>query len=76
MADEDSAVETPPSGKSTNSSSGSKDIDVHDPFFIHQSDSTEHLHVSSPLTPSNYSEWVLEMTDALVTKNKVGFIDG
>ncbi|CAL1352967.1 unnamed protein product [Linum trigynum] len=77
MGDVDSTLETPSSGKSIGSgSSGDKELDAHNPFFIPNSDSTGHLHVSSVLTPTNYGEWVLEMTDALVTKNKIGFVDG
>ncbi|CAL1413177.1 unnamed protein product [Linum trigynum] len=67
--------ETPPSKSSGSGGSGSH-LDALSPLFIHQSDSTGHLHVSSLLTPTNYSEWALEMTDALVTKHKLGFVDG
>ncbi|CAL1362013.1 unnamed protein product [Linum trigynum] len=42
-------------------------------YFLPQSYSQ---HVGDLLTPSNYGEWVIDMTDSLLAKNKLGFVDG
>ncbi|CAN0839303.1 Retrovirus-related Pol polyprotein from transposon RE1 [Linum grandiflorum] len=51
-------------------------LDSSNPFFIHPSEHWGQCLVSSVLTESNYSEWVMAMTMVLDGKNKIGFVDG
>ncbi|CAL1373371.1 unnamed protein product [Linum trigynum] len=45
-------------------------------YYLHPSDCGGQLNVGDPLTSTNYSEWVIDMRDALIVKNKFGFVDG
>ncbi|CAL1393832.1 unnamed protein product [Linum trigynum] len=51
-------------------------FDVTSEFFLHPSDINGQLQVSEVLTSSNYGEWVVDVTNALIVKNKFGFVDG
>ncbi|CAL1412125.1 unnamed protein product [Linum trigynum] len=50
--------------------------DQSSPLYLHPSEAASQLQVGDVLTSSNYGEWVVEMTDALIIKNKFGFVDG
>ncbi|CAL1400087.1 unnamed protein product [Linum trigynum] len=46
------------------------------PFLIHNSDNPSQLFVGELLTKTNYGEWVGDITDSFIAKNKLGFVDG
>lgn len=46
------------------------------PFYIHPSENPVNGLVNPPLNGKNYNCWSRLMKNALITKNKVGFIDG
>lgn len=50
--------------------------DVSSPYFLHASDNPGQVYVSELLNETNYSEWVNDMTNALLAKNQIGFVDG
>ncbi|XP_054778262.1 uncharacterized protein LOC129286294 [Prosopis cineraria] len=50
--------------------------DANSPFFLHASDNPGQVFVSELLNENNYMEWQTDITNALVAKNKMGFIDG
>jgi len=50
-------------------------IDTSNPYYVHHSDQPRHLLVPEKLNDSNYPTWSKSMTHALITKNKIGFID-
>ncbi|CAL1359265.1 unnamed protein product [Linum trigynum] len=45
-------------------------------YLLSPSDGPGNLLVGDVLTASNFSEWVLDMKDALIAKNKYCFVDG
>lgn len=48
-----------------------------DPLFLHHGESTTTVLVTQPLTRNeNYPTWARSVRKALLTKNKLGFIDG
>ena len=48
-----------------------------DPLFLHHGESPNTVLMTQPLTGSeNYSAWAQAVRKALLTKNKLGFIDG
>ena len=48
-----------------------------DPLFLHHVESPSTILVTQPLTGGdNYSVWAQVVRKALLTKNKLGFIDG
>ena len=48
-----------------------------DPLFLHHGESTNIVLVTRPLTGNeNYPTWARSVRKALLTKNKLGFIDG
>ena len=49
--------------------------DPNSPLFLHPSESPGLMLVGSPLTETNYHAWHQVMTMALVSKNKLGFVD-
>ncbi|CAL1377567.1 unnamed protein product [Linum trigynum] len=51
-------------------------MDASSVYYLHPSDSNSQLQVGDLLTPTNYGEWVVDVTDALIVKNKIGFVDG
>ncbi|CAL1372799.1 unnamed protein product [Linum trigynum] len=65
-------------GSSGSSEKGSVNggIDQSSFYYLHPSDSNSQLQVGDPLTPTNYAEWVVDVTDALIVKNKFSFVDG
>ena len=55
----------------------SQDSPMDDPLFLHHGKSPGTVLVTQPLTGSeNYSAWARAVRKALLTKNKLGFIDG
>lgn len=46
-----------------------------DPFFMHPYDNLDHSIVTLPLTNQNYHTWFRSIRVALVSKNKLRFID-
>ncbi|CAL1377952.1 unnamed protein product [Linum trigynum] len=61
-------------------SGGDADATVPVPLPSHlqldRSDSPSSLFVGDLLTDVNYGEWVMDMTDSLIAKNKICFVDG
>ena len=54
-----------------------QDSPMDDPLFLHHGESPSIALVTQPLTRSeNYSAWARAVRKALLTKNKLGFIDG
>ncbi|XP_054813328.1 uncharacterized protein LOC129313969 [Prosopis cineraria] len=53
-----------------------KGPDANSPFFLHASDNPGQVFVSELLNENNYMEWQIDITNALVAKNKMGFVDG
>ncbi|KAJ0924722.1 putative retrotransposon gag domain, retrotransposon Copia-like protein [Helianthus annuus] len=51
-------------------------IDYGSPYYLHPSDYPKQLHVNEELTDNNYGDWVQEMTNFLLAKNKIQFVDG
>ena len=47
-----------------------------DPFFLHHTDTTGQILVTTALTGDNYPTWRRSMKIALSVKNKFGFVDG
>ncbi|CAI0403202.1 unnamed protein product [Linum tenue] len=45
-------------------------------YSLHNSDNPGQMFVSDPLTDQNYGEWVSDMTNSLLAKHKMGFVDG
>ncbi|CAL1379865.1 unnamed protein product [Linum trigynum] len=45
-------------------------------FVLPHSDSPNQLFVGELLTDSNYGEWIGDITDSFIAKNKMGFVDG
>ncbi|CAL1356682.1 unnamed protein product [Linum trigynum] len=45
-------------------------------LLLHQSESPNNLFVGELLTDVNYGEWVVDITDSLIAKNKICFVDG
>ncbi|CAL1397911.1 unnamed protein product [Linum trigynum] len=45
-------------------------------LILHQSESPNNLFVGELLMDVNYGEWVVDITDSLVAKNKICFVDG
>ncbi|CAL1389558.1 unnamed protein product [Linum trigynum] len=45
-------------------------------LHLHQSESPNNCFVGELLTDSNYGEWVVDITDSLIAKNKICFVDG
>lgn len=70
------------SGEEESSSKGAKNqgnylhIDVTSPYYFHASDYLGQIFFSEPLHDNNYSEWVIDMSNALYAKNKIEFVDG
>ena len=58
-------------------SSSSQDSPIDDPLFLHHAKSLSIVFVSQPLIGGeNYSAWAQVVRKALLTKNKLGFVDG
>ena len=58
-------------------SSSSQDSLMNDPLFLHHAESPSTILVTQPLIGGeNYSAWARAVRKALLTKNKLGFIDG
>ncbi|CAL1408217.1 unnamed protein product [Linum trigynum] len=53
-----------------------KDQDPSSHLYLHPSETASQLQVGEVLNSNNYGEWVIEMTDSLIIKNKYGFVDG
>ncbi|CAL1402205.1 unnamed protein product [Linum trigynum] len=51
-------------------------ISLTSPLYLHPSENPGQLFGSDLLTDSNYSEWVNDMTETLIAKNKLVFVDG
>ncbi|XP_075665179.1 uncharacterized protein LOC142634810 [Castanea sativa] len=57
--------------------SSSQESPMDDPLFLHHAENPSTVLVTQPLTGGeNYSAWARAMMKALLTKNKLGFIDG
>jgi len=55
----------------------SQDSPMDDPLFLHHAENPSLVLVTQPLTGGeNYSAWARAVMEALLTKNKLGFIDG
>ena len=50
--------------------------DLNSPFWLHPSENPSLMLMSSPLTGTNYHAWCRALTMALMSKIKLGFIDG
>ena len=60
-----------------NPSSSLQNSPMDDPLFLHHAESPSLVLVTQPLTNGeNYSAWTRAVRKALLTKNKLGFIDG
>ena len=60
-----------------NLSSSSQDSPMDDPLFLHHVESPSLVLVTQPLIGGeNYSAWARAIRKALLSKNKLGFIDG
>ncbi|CAL1413761.1 unnamed protein product [Linum trigynum] len=57
-------------------SSSSVDDVLSPALHLHSSDSPDNMLVGEILTASNYGEWSLDMKDALIAKDKYGYVDG
>ncbi|KAI3733020.1 hypothetical protein L1987_64235 [Smallanthus sonchifolius] len=63
--------------KETNAEKRSGGGISHDsPYYLHPSDYPRQVHVNDPLTDSNYTDWSQEITNFLLAKNKICFING
>ncbi|CAL1376665.1 unnamed protein product [Linum trigynum] len=51
-------------------------IPLTSPLYMHPSKNPGQLFGSDLLTDLNYSEWVSNMTETLIAKNKMVFVDG
>lgn len=70
------ATSNAPAGENVSSSS-SQDSQMDDPLFLYHAESQSTVLVRQPLIGGeNYSAWAQAMRKALLTKNKLGFIDG
>ena len=59
------------------SSSSSQESPMDDPLFLHHAENPSLVLVTQPLIGGeNYSAWAHAVRKALLTKNKLGFIDG
>jgi len=47
-----------------------------DPYFVHPSENSSTVTVTSQLTGENYHLWSMKMRRALAMKNKFKFVDG
>ncbi|CAL1397449.1 unnamed protein product [Linum trigynum] len=70
-------------GDEKDSTSGTKDlvtgadvIPLTSPLYSHPSENPGQLFGGDPLTDLNYGEWVSDMTETLIAKNKLAFVDG
>ena len=62
---------------SASPSSSPSDSPMDDPLFLHHAENPSLVLVTQPLVGGeNYSTWARAMRKALLTKNKLGFIDG
>ena len=60
-----------------NPSSSSQDSPMDDPLFLHHAENPSLVLVTQPLFGGeNYSAWARAVRKAVLTKNKLGFIDG
>ncbi|CAL1399535.1 unnamed protein product [Linum trigynum] len=48
----------------------------HSPFYLHPSENPDQLFGSDLLSDLNYGEWVNDMTETLIAKKNMNFIDG
>ncbi|CAL1392929.1 unnamed protein product [Linum trigynum] len=51
-------------------------IDALSPLHLHPADHPNLMFVSEALTDFNYGDWVAEITNSLLAKNKLGFVTG
>ncbi|CAL1393523.1 unnamed protein product [Linum trigynum] len=51
-------------------------ISLTSPLYLHPSENLGQLFGSDLLTDSNYCEWVNDMTETPIAKNKLVFVDG
>ena len=62
---------------SVNPSSSSQESPIDDPLFLHNAENPSLVFVTQPLIGGeNYAAWARAVRKALLTKNKLGFIDG
>ena len=62
---------------STSPSSSPQDSPMDDPLFLHHTENPSLVLVTQPLIGGeNYSSWARAVRKVLLTKNKLGFIDG
>ena len=61
---------------SSDQASASITIDESHPFFLHHAESPGAMLISEVLIGENYCAWVRSMKNALIAKNKFGFVDG
>ena len=70
------ATSNAPVGENVSSSS-SQDSPMDDPLFLYHAESQSIVLITQPLIGGeNYSAWAQAVRKALLTKNKLGFIDG
>ena len=62
---------------SANPSSSSQESPMDNPLFLHHAENPSLVLVTQPLIgDENYAAWARAVRKALLTKNKLGFIDG
>ncbi|XP_019156439.1 PREDICTED: uncharacterized protein LOC109153113 [Ipomoea nil] len=74
-----SSVATPPNTAPANSIPTRANFDTNDaasPFFLHPNENPSLVLVSSVLNGRNYHPWARAMEMSLLSKNKLGFVDG
>ncbi|CAL1413650.1 unnamed protein product [Linum trigynum] len=60
----------------TGGSSSDQDILLSSPLYLHPSEDPACLFVVDLLSDSNYGEWVNDMMETLISKNKLTFVNG
>ncbi|CAL1402894.1 unnamed protein product [Linum trigynum] len=51
-------------------------IPISSPLYLHPSENPAHIFGSELLNDLNYGEWVNDLTETLIAKNKLAFVDG
>ncbi|CAL1356676.1 unnamed protein product [Linum trigynum] len=64
------------SGEKTLTVGSNKEPDLPPVYQLSNSDGPGQMLIGEALSASNYGEWVLDMKDALIAKNKFRFVDG
>ncbi|CAL1388587.1 unnamed protein product [Linum trigynum] len=79
MSSDDEASKSTQTGKSPQSSTAAglnSQVMMPSHLLLHPSDNPSNLFVGELLSDANYGEWVVDITDSLIAKNKICFVDG